>query len=372
MNKLAIIEPSKTGAEHLSFNSSIIRELIRSYSLDNISLFCSRSHFDALAQPKTPFRSLPVVSIVLRRFVLKALVEGAAILLAFTRLRSAGIRHAIVLSVFPPLLNWLGFVSTLFGVHTTIILHGELEGLVDQSRQRVTSYGFWVKRFFERDGFKVMKCIVLSEGIMQRLTKIYPTCTSFIVWANHPIAQASHVSENRDITFATVGVATEKKHLVLFETMSKLAAAGYFCAHVGMTEEYLFKRYSKSIKFLCEPGSHLSVKEFDLALRRVSNAIFPYSPNSYQMTVSGAMLDAIGSGCHVISLPNTCAEDMRRSGLPVTIAESVEDLFATNTLLPPQSPCWDQFSAREFCLTLLIGSGLMPMRTEGIKPTGIQ
>jgi hypothetical protein len=353
MDRVIVIEPNKTGAEHLTFNSSVILGFINRIS-NSVCLAASKSHFEALGRPKVIFYRLPVISIVKRKFISKTLIEIFAITKAFFHARSRGIRKAIVLSVFPPLLMWLVLMARLSGISTTLILHGELEGLVDSSRQRITSFGYWIQRFFKSGGYRHIFCVVLSEGIHNRLISLYPEAEGYIVWANHPIDEPKCTHEIlRDIDFATVGVATEKKHSELFKHLANLARSGKRVAHIGMSEPTLFNQYNKEIIFFCAPGEHLGKDEFANALKRVKHAVFPYSNSSYRMTVSGAMLDAIASGCAVLCLPNEFAKDLVCAGLPVSIEDNLEALLHPTAHQASGDICWEKFSADSFCDRLL-------------------
>jgi len=356
MQQFIIIEPSKAGAEHLTFNASIISALLRRAPGSAI-LAAEISHFDAIGAPNIPFFPLPIVSIVKRKFVSKVLVEAFALAKAFIYAKRRGIQYAIVLSVFPPLLSWLAILAQTFGISTTLIMHGELEGLVDSSRQRITSFGYWVKRFFVAGSYRKINCIVLSEGIHRRLVNQYPAAATHIQWANHPIAKPAYLQEIiRDINFATVGVATDKKHSSLFSILANLAHSGQRVAHIGMTEPELFNRYKQEIEFFCPPGAHLSQAEFGTALERVIHAIFPYAKSSYRMTVSGAMLDAIACGCRVVCLPNDFADELAAAGMPVTIATDLQSLLNPNMETAFDNIPWDKFSADAFCEVLLSNS----------------
>jgi hypothetical protein len=320
--KLAIVEPSKSGAEHLSFNRCVIQAL-RSQPGLAITLFCGSSHFDALETP-VEHVEIPVVSIVSRRFIRKAAVEALAVWRALVVARRRGIRRAVFLSLFPPLLGMLPLAARLLGISVTLILHGELEGLVDPRRQKPTSYGFWTKRFFERRGFTRVRCLVLGEGIHARLTALYPAAAG-IAWANHPLTPGVPAADSvRDVLIASVGVATQRKHAALFEAFRELhVRRGIRAAHVGMTESALYERFRDAVDFTAAPGEHLSRTAFEATLSRTTTAVFPYADDSYRLTVSGAMLDALARGCHVVSLDNAFARDLRRDGWPVTIAPDV-------------------------------------------------
>lgn len=358
MQKFILIEPSKTDAEHLTFNASVISEFLRRFP-EQVCLAASPSHFEALGSPAVNLCRLPIVSIVQRRFLSKVLVEAIAIVKAFWRARRSGVQHAVVLSVFPPLFSWLSLVARWFGIPTTLILHGELEGLVDPTRQRITSFGYWVKRFFANGHFRQLQCFVLSEGIHQRLITMYPDAASYVGWGNHPVPQPDFPEvTQRDITFATVGVATVKKHDGLFRQFSRLVKSGQRGAHVGMTEPHLYRQFKQDVTFFCEPGSHLNQAEFVAALKRVKNAVFPYSTTSYRMTVSGAMLDAIGCGCNVVCPPNLFAGDLVNAGLPVTIASDLDQLLVDSDNLVANGIPWHAFSAETFCARLLQCTGV--------------
>jgi len=348
MVKVIVVEPSKDGAEHLTFNSLVLSSLLEA-SPELIALATSNSHYEALGKPNARFIPLPVVSIVKRRFISKVFVELFAILKAMTYAKRNEIQFAIFLSVFPPLLTFLPVVAKVFRISMVVILHGELEGLVDSSRMRITSFGYWVRRFFDGEGYRAVDCFVLSEGIYRRLLSLYPNSEGYVKWANHPIVEYKNLQNSqRDFEVSTVGFATQKKHGLLFEKMSELARSGRRVAHIGMTEPEIYNRYKNEIKFFCMPGEYLGHNEFLSALERVKHAIFPYANTSYKMTVSGAMLDAIASGCDVLSLTNDFAKDLVDSGLPVTIADSLESLLHPIEKQGIVDIPWKNFSADNF------------------------
>lgn len=374
--KLAIVEPSKTGAEHLSFNQAVIGALIRRPEVQAV-LMCSHSHREALdldAAPAGP--DLPVESIVARRFARKAIVEAWALWKAVREARRRSCEAAVFLSVFPPLLNWLDWLCRRAGLRATLVLHGELEGLVDQSRQRLTSFGFWVQRYFAAGSRHGMRCVVLSRGIHERVVQLYPQASTWLYWANHPISRPVRPDVPRDIPLATIGVATARKHEQLFGLMQPDVPAQL--THLGMCERGLPERFSPMVQFLAPPGEHLSAERFRHHLQRTATAIFPYGEGSYRLTVSGAMLDALGAGCNVVSLPNPFASDLQNAGLPVTVVPDLPALVASaKTAAMPvaaSAQAFDAWSAEQFAGTLLALAGgtqskLVPARSLQCKRT---
>jgi hypothetical protein len=322
---LAIIEPSKTGVEHASFNMTVTKGLYTSLG-DKVRLYSSSSQFDMLNMD-VPWTRIPVVSITKRSFVKKVFVEAFALFYALTDARLRGFRNALLLSLFPPLLNILPLLAWLTGMKAQVILHGELDGLLDAKRQKITSYGYWVKRFFDRGRYRHTTCVILGEGIQQRLTAQYPDIAKCTYAINHPINQSAKPSVVKDIPFATFGIATVERFAEVYGRLARMPAVKRpRIVHIGMCEKALFDQFKDVVTFLCEPGKSLSVSEYEEAAARVRCALSLYMANDYKLRVSGAMLDALGAGARLISLPCSYAIDLQKDGFDVVLAQDVDEI----------------------------------------------
>ena len=356
--KFAIIEPSKTKSEHLSFNQAVINELAKQAS-GGILLYCSGSHYNRL-EVDIPYVKIPVVSIVSRQFISKLFVESYSLLYSLSSIKNRGVRQAIILSIFPPLLSLLPILSKLFGISITLIIHGELDGVVDASKQHISSYGYWMRRFINRLGYKKIRCIILGKGIHSRFSQIFPEAALSFEWANHPIVRPYNKDVmTRDIAIASTGIATARKHSVLFQAfLQTYRRDGIKATHIGMTEPGLFEKFSGEICFTAKPGEHLSMEQYHNALKITAVVVFPYDQFSYRLGVSGAMLDALSCGCRVVSLENPFARDLQRDGFPVDILPNIEALSTASSTLPTyfnlnQDP-FDNYSASAFVSKLII------------------
>jgi len=351
--QLAIIEPSKTGAEHASFNMAVTAA-VHALLGDKVRLYASASQFRML-NINIAWTRIPVISITRRSFVKKALVETVALGYSLINARLHGYRNALLLSIFPPLLNMLPLLEQLTGVRTHVVLHGELDGLLDLKRQRMTSYGYWVKRFFDRKRYKKAGCIVLGSGIQRRLAEYYPDTDTRMLSVNHPINRGTASGIKKDIPFATFGIATMERFADLYERISSLSdETRPQLVHIGMCEEKLFHRFRHVVRFLCEPGKSLTITEYEEAASRVQCALSLYASSDYRLRVSAAMLDALGAGAQLLALPCSYAQDLQRDGFNVVLVESVDEVvtYMLNNTRPTQKAVpeevWRSYSDSEF------------------------
>ena len=96
-NQLAIVEPNKPDAEHLTFNWAVIRGLLRRQN-GPITLFCESKHFRQLGLNNSDLFAhyeIPVVSIIDRAFTKKALVEFSTTIYCLFKIRTTEIRNVV-------------------------------------------------------------------------------------------------------------------------------------------------------------------------------------------------------------------------------------------------------------------------------------
>lgn len=314
-DNVIVAEISKKGVEHLSFNEAVIKSVGR-MGFKKVTFFGAPSQIDFLRRcaDGLEFKRIPVVSIISRHFYLKAMVEFAVLVFVLIYGKLVRANRIVFLSIFPPLLLLLPMLSRLLGVNVVLVLHGELEGLVRDDRNRVSSYGFWIRRFFELELFRFIKVLVLAKYIKEEVVKLFPGAMQATIWVDHPIQFVGY-ERPRDVEVATVGVATIRKHGVLY---SKLSQIGCRMAHVGAVEGGIRERYSGVIDFLSDGVAEGEDGFFEL-LSRVKVAFFPYGMSDYKLTVSGAMLDALAAGCLVVTYRCQFAIYLRSLGFNVEI-----------------------------------------------------
>jgi hypothetical protein len=357
--RITIIEPSKTGVEHASFNSAVVKRIHDLLGKD-VQYFCSRPQYDLLNRD-IAWTGLPVVSITKRAFVKKLLVEAFALVYAFGVSRRRGARQVLLLSVFPPLLNLLPVLARLSGIKPFVILHGELDGLVEKKRQKLTSYGYWIKLFFDRKHYKNIRCIVLGHGIQLRLADLYPESVNYNVVLNHPIKRSTRWQVRKDIDFATFGIATSERYSKLYAYLESIPEDRRpRLVHIGICEKALFERFHDVVTFLCKPGDSLSVEAYEHAASRVRCALSLYESNDYRLRVSGAMLDALSAGARLVSFPCSYALDLERDGFDVVLVNSLDELVDYMLRPPPEhvgidasNGRWNEYTSENFAKKLL-------------------
>jgi hypothetical protein len=201
METLIIVEANKGGAEHNSFNSAMLETLLACARQAQAAtmICCERTHREAL-QPSlgnvddVVWRDITVVSGLRRTFIRKWLVEVVVLFRILLMAKRMG-ASVVLLSTFPNALASLMLWRPLFrSVPIHVILHGELEALVIQSKQRIYREGFWVKlALFKLFDGTWPKLYVLGAGIKRRLVEEFPEQKSLqaIRVIEHPYRFAS-------------------------------------------------------------------------------------------------------------------------------------------------------------------------------------
>jgi len=328
--KVSIIEANKSGAEHLSFNNQVLKNMLRDEDVYYLfSSTCHSSKLTALSgKDNVKLFKIPVYSILKRNFILKFCIElfSTFYALLFSKIKKADV--VIFTSVFPPLLPVISVINRLLSLNVRIILHGELEGLLQVEKLSFSSYGFWVKVFYENGFYKNINSIVLSNGIYNRLLLIYPALKGHMSFINHPI-NMNNSSIKKEFLFATIGYATKKKHSVLFDKyVEQFRHKSEKLIHIGMADSDVIEAYSKHITFASPHGEALSEEQFSNYLSLIEYAVFAYGENMYNLAVSGAILDALGANCKVLTLKNKFALDLLEFGLSLKIVD-LNEMFTT-------------------------------------------
>ena len=133
MRKLIIIEPSKTGLQHISFLNNYLCAVQSSSLLQKIPVefYASRSTIHNLQNGDVAnlvFKEIPVVPSETRRLIWKSLVEFFVVTKLI--LLTSRDEKVLVTYMLPPALMLLEVVCRAFAVRRVhVVLHGEIEHL---------------------------------------------------------------------------------------------------------------------------------------------------------------------------------------------------------------------------------------------------
>jgi hypothetical protein len=305
--KVIVVEPQCKNVEHLVFNSSVLLMLRNIFPHDAITLYAENEHIQYLRErvaiksfgfelPRGTGHILTVKKILFDLFLT-------------LKIKKQKPDYVICLSVTP--------FTVLFSkllIYKAIILffyHGVLESLY--SRFYPYNYVYWLKPALL---IKNSNCvnIVLGNNIKVALQRLLP-CLKNIEVLDHPYPPCSdHIQDSfpAEIHIAAVGFsAIEKGSDKIFELEEKLAdyTSTIQLFYIGNIKNDKRMSIPPNTKITIYGGdSPLPPDEFNTHIDTMHYCIFFYPPNSYRLTASGAIFDALTHLKPVIALRNSYFE----------------------------------------------------------------
>jgi len=310
---ILIFELTWTGTYHAPGNSVTIQTISRACPDEEIRVFAEASHLRELQRdealrerPGISFHEMPLAPWFRYR---QHIVSMRRMLREFNIVRSA-LRAAPRRE--PCLIMFLSATSTAIFVASLMLrlrrtlavqvgLHGELHSLLGWRPRNplARALDFTSALCGQRD--PRLRFLVLEEAIRQELARIAPPAAERTDVLPLPVnlGELPLVPEpelHRPVQVGFVGQATEAKGISAFlET-----AATFRERYQGLVEFHLIGRVMPggdpaSFAVLDSPASerHLSRQEFLDRLARLHFVFLPFKPGYYNLSASGALLDAI-------------------------------------------------------------------------------
>jgi hypothetical protein len=327
-SRFVFIEPSKVGSQHITLIEGYLSALTSSTRLSRSFelVFCASRRTAAALSAATRARirhqPIPVMDPEKRRLTLKTLVEYYAVMRYLLTLRRGDI--LFVSCVLPSTLVLLELCSWLLRWRRVFVtLHGEVEGLFDKSLQRPTSFGFWSTWWMRlRRANSTLRLVVIDDFIKRRLLLAYPDKLrdTDVLVVHQPMAplsvDPSPAQAAPSVCF--IGYRTRFKGFEQFMQLSAVVCGADFLAiGNGKVEDVRARRWSPI------DGSH----DYLAQIARCSVALFPYV-DGYTCTLSGAAVDALTAGVHIVATDRPCFVSLREyfGDEMVTIYRSSDEL----------------------------------------------
>lgn len=306
MKKIIIIEPNKTLSQHITFNAAILDALAN----HDINLYVSKSAlFFYKKNDNVKINTIPVINGDSRKFIAKGILELTILILYL--IKTGKSFKFLILSISPNVLFFFEIFCTLFGYKNVIcLIHGELEGLIEKDKASITSYGYWIKKWLWIRGFTgVIAPVFLSEYIYRNLLNyrfIYDDYFKKFFVIEHPIPRLSSFAINKinALTIVFIGTRSSRKgydsFISIFENIEKTVNIEFYSLGSGK----LINHTQGMIKSI-DSSEYLNLLTgFDIA-------IFP-AANSYTLTVSGAINDAIAAGLLIFAVDSSMARHYQK------------------------------------------------------------
>jgi len=321
------LEPSKVGRQHITLIAGYLAALVSSDRIrSGLEIhFCSSPSTRACLPPELAARvqcsSVPVMDPEKRRLLLKTLVEFGVTAGYLFRLRRGDVLFvSCLLPTTLLLVEWLNMILRRPGVFVS--LHGEVEGIFEESTQRLQSFGFWILKWLRgRRANGPTRLVVIDDFIKARLAADFPAniASSDVFVVHHPIlpvAVDAPLGGMRRACF--IGYRSRFKGFPHFEEYARSMPGQRFLAIGGGKVDDLSAGTSSALDG--EAGYFQAIGGCDLA-------VFPYV-HGYTASLSAAALDALATGVHIVATDRACFRSLAEYFGPgfVTVCESPERL----------------------------------------------
>lgn len=291
--KISIVEANMTEFQHSYANSVYINILVDILGKDNVEIYCSEEHFKCMGftscDENIHYNSINVVP-GNRTMIKKFFYEFYN---TFNIVKNSGSDLIIFLSSCPDIqLPLISYMRRRSLTKVIIMTHGELEGLLMDGKWKIWSYPFWISKCFKRRLPCNVYRIVLGKSISQNLKKLYKEKN--IYYIDQP--RDGFKDENEVVPndhkniYGFIGDFLDKKGGKTFKkaadeinnSSSEFWLIGPYHGNVG-----------NNIKTFTGMNEFLAKKQFNDLVEKITYACFPYPSNSYRLTASGSVLDAI-------------------------------------------------------------------------------
>lgn len=184
------------------------------------------------------------------------------------------------------------------------ILHG-LELLYEKKINLYNLFDFAIK--FK--GNKRIKYIVLGESILKNLLEIKPNLKPFLYSIDHPYSFENNkviinkTFNNKLINIGTVGAATLKKgfgNLIKISNYKNMNKK-YKFFHIGRLDDNIENTENIEIP---SQKKVLSMDEYSNYIKQLDYILYFYPKESYKLTASGAIFDALKFNKPIIAIKN--------------------------------------------------------------------
>ncbi|NIJ44311.1 glycosyltransferase involved in cell wall biosynthesis [Wenyingzhuangia heitensis] len=225
----------------------------------------------------------------------------------------------LIFTLLNPFFVWPLQLLLLF-VHRKVfvICHGELELPIKKSAIYKPTY-FYKKLIHSflssRKINKQLKLIVLGDNIKQYLLTLYPNLKQEqLKVIDHPsiFKQEKNKQEIRStnkLIIGTVGAVSMEKGFTKLVELSNLINKERVCIHVVGSYHFNIDNY-KNIHFVSKNGLQLPTQTYKEGINRLDFVLFLFHKNSYKLTVSGAVFDAINLNKPIIAIKNSYFESI--------------------------------------------------------------
>jgi hypothetical protein len=215
-------------------------------------------------------------------------------------------------------LSILNFFNRFLRKKVVIFCHGEMEGLLGANMKSGTLAKMLYRllnNFLLNPNVKIaddLYFVVLGDKIKENITKlIAKDKSSNFISIDHPYLfdfPKEKIIEAKKLNFGIVGVLNESKGANIFlefvDLLSSSVRDKIIISAIGKIDIATEKLVNRDIFFLPQNGTIISRKIFDLQINELDFILFFYHHDSYKITASGAIMDALNMQKPILALRN--------------------------------------------------------------------
>ncbi|HIB8180947.1 TPA: hypothetical protein ACWX1I_002350 [Elizabethkingia anophelis] len=226
-------------------------------------------------------------------------------------------RTKIIFAQLNPFLALLlNFKNNYLKSNIDIICHGELEYSIAKSKiyKPLFLYSNFIKKFLENKRNDNIRLIVLSNSIKENLKKYYPNIPlQSIDVVYHPYIYSNNIQYNNNDqikVLGTIGSMAPSKGLNNLIKLAEILKEKTKDIKIQVVGSYDFLTDEYPVEFVFDMKYFPNNEEFNDKISKLDVILFFYEKNSYKLTASGALLDAVNHNKIVLSLRNEYFEDL--------------------------------------------------------------
>ena len=245
------------------------------------------------------FRSIPVMDPQRRRLIRKSLLEAYVTFRALLALKTDK-EFLLVTTILPSAAILVEILKWLFPrKQMAVMVHGDIEGIFDNARQSIGSFGLYMKLWFGLRRHSKLRLAVIDRFIAEIAIKTFPLA----IRANE--------------LFVIPILVEPAKFVTQPEGALKCCFIGFDTPNKGYADYKTLAGQLPELEFLTIGGGFskdertgimtplLSNADFLNEIAKCDVAIFPYT-GGYNCSLSAAATDAVAAGAHVFATDRAC------------------------------------------------------------------
>lgn len=303
MKKILLYEPWARKTLHFEFNKCILKILSLVYIKDEIIYCGDKEQIELLKESLNSSKNIKYVELKILDYSnenkIKLLIQE---LKNINFIKKINVDTYFIINTLP---HTLLFLKILFNKNSNIIgcLHG-LDILYEKKRgvYSMLPIAFRIKNKMN------IKYFVLGESIKKNLLKIFPNLSDKLFSIDHPYTFLTEEETNKlqqnekKIKIGTIGLASLKKGFLDYIYISNCLKQDKFeCYHIGKISNY----NPNDLKIKIPSNNKvLSNEEYKKYILELDCILYFYPKNSYKLTASGAIFDALKYNKPLIAIRN--------------------------------------------------------------------